>query len=63
MNEKQQEIIERIKKQRNYDTSCTINISKDTDDLIVNVARSLKIDYEEAAEYLIELGQAAHYEM
>ena len=48
--------IEIIKKARAYDTAGNIRISKETEGKILNVADWLNIEYEEAAELLIELG-------
>lgn len=48
--------IEMIKNARAYDTAGNIRISKEAEGKILNVVDWLNIEYEEAAELLIELG-------
>lgn len=46
-----------ISSERNYDKSCSINrISKWTDNIIVETADKFNVDYELAAELLINIG-------
>ena len=49
-------ILEDVKRARKYDTSASMKISKETEGKIINVMDWLDIEYEEAAELLIELG-------
>ena len=50
------EILKDVRRARKYDTAANIQISKETESKIINVMDWLDIEYEEAAELLIELG-------
>lgn len=64
MNKIQKEILEMIKSERNYDKSCIITgISKNTENTALIVAEEENIEYEEAIEYLIEMGSNYHFQI
>lgn len=56
MNDEMKKILKDVRRARKYDTAANIKISKETEGKIINVMDWLDIEYEEAAELLIELG-------
>lgn len=56
MNDYKREI-EMVRNNRQYDTAGNIRISKVVEERIIEVSEELKIDFEEAAELLIMIGE------
>lgn len=56
MNDEIKKILKDVRRARKYDTVANMKISKETEGKIINVMDWLEIEYEEAAELLIELG-------
>ena len=48
--------LEMIKKARAYDTAGNLKISKEAEAKIINIMDEMDIEFEEAAELLIEIG-------